>query len=242
MSNKRIYRILSMALAFVLFYGLGTPAFAINSNISQKNTNLFFEIQASPEILEVINDVATTDDIISLDNVVTYNDHFIIFENDTLVNTVALQSTTIEHHQKETLYLGVTRANREGSIEGSESDSSGLFTLSTTVYYTLETGTNGIEFISIDKVIGSRRNLGDGITVSDAVLRIGQTGWGWGGYYTQYQDYPSLGTDFSQSPPASWHPIMVTSEPIVVGATLDRVFRYKDGSTELVELVNNVYG
>ena len=89
-----------------------------------------------------------------------------------------------------------------------------------------------------DRVYG-RAFYGAGVTVLGSDLRIGQTGFGNGGFYTQYKDY-SPGIVFNVTPPTSWHPVATISAPCVVGAYYTSDIQYSDGTTEFIELSNNV--
>lgn len=200
---------------------------------------LISELQVNVSIQEMIKELAPENRIFDAQNITSMSDDFIVFETDTIINCMKKTNALIEYHQKEVVYLATSRAGRDGEISAEESDSRDVFTLYTTINYSIEQDGEW-EFVRLNKVSGKRLNVGEHVTVLNSSLTIGQTGWAVGpGYISQNEMYDDIGSSFTKVAPSSWYPVS-TIDNYYVGAYYEAKIQYDDGTTELVELSNNI--
>lgn len=243
LKTARSYRILFTTVSLFLLVTLSSPFASAFETSTRDRINELYSSQLlltsnlDPTVINTLEELISVpgNEIIELENISEVNENYIVFEHDQIISSSVRVSEFSEQHRKDILYVGTSRAY-EGEISGSESDSRDAITIYSTIYYTTSED-DGIEYVSLDKATGKRLNLGEKVTILQDNVRLGQSGWAKGGYYTQFKDYEP-GSSFIISPPSSWLPVQ--ADTATVGVTYTMQIQYSDGSTEWVELSNNV--
>lgn len=169
-----------------------------------------------------------------------------IIENEikTNVKIIALEGTVDDLLS----YASIIKEN-DGSVERSESDNLPMATITTRVYYTKYTYSDGKEYYGINKVTGrivgaqSGSYLGSNTYITKNYAHIGQEGYTPSGYRSNSSPYePSVSTrSWTFTAPSSWKNYPVANSSSNAVGCYYYITLTRGSESWKIELTNNIW-